>query len=293
MTADIYQEIEERWRNSYANIGRDAPSRSEFSDLCREVEAENREKTVSELQPWLGILELGIEWLTYVHFALCSDGESFPTETEHKVPHMLIGSAVSFGLSIRTLCLSGFDTPARALLRTYVETLFLCLAGLHDKDLSNNYSKAQSDDEIKSFWHTTASPKNLHRRVIKLESNFGFSDDMITVLSDWRREEYEILSQSAHLSFVVAALTAYSFALGEDDSIKPACLGLATGSSIRTLSYAAKTTWYFSRLSFNVLLGRNKSDDRLLVLDRENDTHQKIVLLRDVLSEVIQNHWEK
>ena len=67
------------------------------------------------LQPWLGLFEFGLEWLSYIHIALDagvkSDAkDSLPTNL---VAYALTGSGVSFGLALRSLCLSGFDTPAR------------------------------------------------------------------------------------------------------------------------------------------------------------------------------------
>ena len=119
----------------------------------------------------------------------------------------LDGAAVSFGLSLRTLCLSGFDTPARALLRSYVDALLLCLAVLHDDDLAQAYIDAQDDAQVKTFWHKRASPKNLHNLIIQIEKITGFDQETIAAMTEYRRGEYEILSQSAHLSYTVSCLT--------------------------------------------------------------------------------------
>src|SRR5436190_100400 len=124
-----------------------------------------------------------------------------PLNSDVRAPWALVGSAVSFGLSIRSLTLSGFDTPARALLRTYVETLLLCIAVLHDQSLAKAYVAAEADAEVKNFWHSVASPKRLHDRIIAVERKLGLDDEAIDGMTKWRREEYEILSQSSHLSF--------------------------------------------------------------------------------------------
>jgi hypothetical protein len=290
--SSIYDEIKQLWISTYTTIHRSPDERDEFTEFLSEQEREARSKTTVGLQPWLGILEFGIEWLSYVHVALTESAEADKGRPEHVAAWVLTGSAVSFGLSIRLLCISGFDTPARALLRSYVETLFLCLAILDDKTLARAFVDAHADAEIKTFWHKEASPKNLHTRIMQIEKKTGLTDDQIDPLKAWRLEEYEILSQSPHLSFLAALLAARSNPLGDRQVFKVGIFGLASENSHRTISYAAATTWYFSRLCWDYLVGK-QSDGRLLVVDESDEWHRKIVLGRDVLSQVTLAHWDE
>jgi hypothetical protein len=224
----IYQEIEDRWRSAHADIHCEVSPRDDFHRMLFERETLAQAKTTDGLQPQLGILEFGLEWLSYVHVALAQKDGMGPTQPEASAAWALTGSAVSFGLSIRSLCINGFDTPARALLRTYVETLFLCLALLYDRSLAEEYAAAATDAAVKNFWHTSASPKNLHQRIITIEKSMEFDD--AGEFPAWRRREYEILSQSSHLSFIAAALTSMSPQLGEPGKFSPAIFGLASHS---------------------------------------------------------------
>lgn len=260
MSDDIYEEIEKEWRSCYADAHREPPTRREFPDVCAQQESANRDKALSGLQPWLGIFDFGVEWLAYVHFALSKEEDIGPQETDCRVPWSLIGAAVSFGLSVRTLCMSGFDTPARALLRSYVESLLLCLAVLHDRALAKDFEDADDDAKVKTFWHTAASPKNLHSRIMQIERQAGLQDDVVEFMAAWRRQEYEVLSQSAHLSYLAACLTACPPVLGDEKTHRVGILGQASQSSLRTLYYAAGANWHFSRFSFNALLGHTASD---------------------------------
>jgi hypothetical protein len=288
---NIYDEIEASWRGVYADMHREPSSRSGFHEMLLEAEAEARSKTTNVLQPQLGIFEFGLEWLAYVHVALSKQGELGPIHQEARAAWALIGSAVSFGLSIRSLLLTGFDTPARALLRTYVETLFLCIALLHDRNLATAYVAAETDEQVKDFWHTSASPKKLHERIIAIENETGLGDDIVQSMTQWRRQEYEILSQSSHLSYVAAVLTAVTQKLGEKGRYAPSFLGLASEGSPRTIFYAAASTWYFSRMSHDKLLGYDAAE-ALIVLDKENEWHQRLVAGRDTLSVVTLSHWK-
>jgi hypothetical protein len=175
----IYAEIEREWMAHYRRIPCETPSRTEFRDLCVSQEANTRDHTSDGLQPWLAIFEFGIEWLACIHVALDTETSVNQQTPCHRVTSNLIGSAVSFGLSLRNLCLSGFDTPARALLRSYVEILLLCLAVLHDESLAQAYKDAQDDEQAKDFWDKCASPRKLHDRIIQIEKNLKFDQATI------------------------------------------------------------------------------------------------------------------
>jgi hypothetical protein len=110
-------------------------------------------------------------------------------------------------------------------------------------------------------------------------------------MTEWRRDEYELLSQSSHLSYMAAVLTAVSKKLGETDKFASSMMGLASEQLPRILFYAAATTWYFSRMSNRTILGHNL-DEALIVLDKENEWHQRHVAGRDTLSTVMLNHWK-
>jgi hypothetical protein len=294
MSWTIYEEIERAWNEAYVDIKRSPDERGSFTEFISDQEKEARTKAIVDLQPWLAIFELGIEWLSYVHVALTEglDKNSEEDRSRCLAAWALVGAAVSFGLSIRLLCVSGFDTPAKALLRTYTEALLLCLAALDDKQLAKAFKNSETDEQVKNFWHSMASPRKLHQRIIEMERKLGLPAEDIEHLTQWRREEYEILSQSSHLSYTAAVFTCRWQPLGEgEEKWHIGVWGMASEASHRTISYAGRMTWYFSRLCYVSLLGRERSDDALLILDREDEWQRKIVLGRDVLDGIATAHW--
>jgi hypothetical protein len=288
----IYDEIGKAWEKAYEDIRRKQDDRGSFADFILDQEKEARTKGIVDLQPWLAIFELGIEWLSYVHVALSNDLKTKSGDSRYRAAWALVGSAVSFGLSIRLLCISGFDTPARALSRSYTEALLLCLAALDDEQLATAFVDSETDEQIKNFWHSVASPKNLHKRIIEIEKGSGLSTADVDTMTSWRREEYEILSQSSHLSYAASVLTSRTRPLGEgEDEREIGIWGVASEFSHRTIHYAAVTTWHFSRYSYRHLIGRQPSEG-LLAFDREDEWQRKIVLGRDVLADLVSAHWE-
>jgi hypothetical protein len=289
----IYEEIESGWAKAYENIRLNQDERGTFTEFISDEEGQARTKATVDLQPWLAIFELGIEWLSYVHVALTNGLTSKSVDSRYRATWALVGSAVSFGLSIRLLCISGFDTPARALSRSYTEALLLCLAALDDRQIADAFVKSETDDQAKSFWHSVASPKNLHKRIIEIERRSGLSSADVDSMTSWRREEYEILSQSSHLSYTASVLTSRTQPLGEgEEKLAIGIWGVASEWSHRTVFYAAATTWYFSRYSYSHLIGRQPSEG-LLTFDRADEWQRKIVLGRDVLADVVLAHWKQ
>ncbi|WP_148654306.1 hypothetical protein [Paraburkholderia caribensis] len=289
----IDDEIERFWNGFYAQAKREPDSRADFKLVRHEIWAQNQAEAQEYLQPWLSVFELGLEWLANVHVALSDEPLLGPKESEFRVPWVLIGAASAFGWSLRQSCLTGFDTPARALLRTYVETLLLCLVTIFDKELAEKYQEADSDSKVVNFWHTHASPRNLHRRIMELERKLGLDAQTIADLTEWRREEYEVLSQSSHLSYLAAAMTCMPVSAQGDGVHRYGILGSASSNSKRTLGYAAKTTWYFSRLSFDGLFRRDSESTALVALDKEDSVHRTIVVGAETLNAMALRHWEQ
>src|SRR6266404_2106578 len=157
---NIYDEIEQHWRAVYADMHCKPSFRGGFDKLLLEIEAETHSKTADGLQPKLAIFEFGLEWLSYVHIALSSNEGPGPKNDDARASWALIGSAVSFGLSIRRLSLSGFDTPAKALLRTFVEVLFLCIAVLHDRSLGKATSLPKTIPKSRTFGTRLRPPRS-------------------------------------------------------------------------------------------------------------------------------------
>ena len=200
----------------------------------------------------------------------------------------LTGSAISFGLSIRLLCLSGFLTPARALLRTYADTLFTCLAILDDPKMALAYVEAGEDDKkVKDFWHAQASPKNLHTRIMQIEEASGLDQATINEMKQWRLREFARQSQSTHPSFLSAAFTAWHPT--KDETVIPALFGAPPEHSSDIINYASATTWYFSRFSFNKIIGKPGSSS-LFAVDYNNARHLELVVSHDILSRIWLSH---
>ena len=282
----------------HQEVGIAASDPDEFGSILSSIKSECIAHTEKHLQPWLGIFEFGLHWLSNLHAAFVTDEGSLP-KAPSTVPWVLIGTGCSYGLAIRNLTIEGLDTPARALLRSFTETLLLCLATLDDHDLRHSFAAAQSPDEVKSFWHKTVSPKKLHQRVMAIEGSFGRAhspstevEESVDEMSQWRKGNHEILSQAVHPSYLTACLTCLAPTMQDADALEPAFLGKASVSSKLTISYAAMTLWYFSRFGYLYIFEGKGDMPALVDFDKLDEVHRSILIGRDVLSKLTTEYWD-
>ena len=109
-------------------------------------------------------------------------------------------------------------------------------------------------------------------------------------MTKWRREEYEILSQSSHLSYIAAALTALSGKLGDEKVFASAIFATGVSALASYNLLCCRNYVVLLRLSNPVMLGK-KAGECAIVLDKENEWHQRLVAARDTLSDVMLKHW--
>jgi hypothetical protein len=297
-SAPIYHEIKNTWNEMHQEVGIAASALDEFGSILSSIKSECISQTEKHLQPWLGIFEFGLQWLSNLHAAFVTDEGSLP-KAPSTVPWLLIGTGCSYGLAIRNLTIEGLDTPARVLLRSFTETLLLCLATLDDHELGHSFAAAQSPEEVISFWHKTVSPKKLHQRVMAIERSFGVAhspsgevEETLNKASQWRKDNHEILSEAVHPSYLTAFLTCLAPTMQDPDTLEPAFLGKATVSSKLTISYAAMTLWYFSRFGYLYIFEGKGDVPALVDFDKLDEVHRSIIIGRDVLSKLTTKYWD-
>jgi len=286
----VEDELDALWAANQARLGL-SPSRR---TLLRQVRLETQQTAQTQgfaaLQPWLSIFEVAIDWLTNLHLALNEGKTGPPTDPEAQAPWAIIGAATVFGQALQNSCLLGFDTPAKAQLRTYVEALLLCTAILHDESLGVAYCCASNDETVKNFWHKQASPKRLHMRIIEIEKKLGFPPAIVEGLMEWRRREYEVLSQSSHLSILGATMTCLRPELNTPETLRLGIFGGPTLNSRRTLQYAVGISYHFGRLISGQLAAGSSSRSAARLQKESNLTARLAETGFAVLSEATTRH---
>ena len=166
--------------------------------------------------------------------------------------HCHITNIVNTLLSIKYLCINGFDTQARSLVRTLDERIYQTLILFSSSD----------DYEL---WHKTDDPKFAHfklfsrkkailKKVSRLDTEY-LSNINFEILMSLRKESGEFYSDSIHGSAVniLAGSVAYPFSDLDDGQFIPALFGRASSCTFQTLHYVIGQTAYFSYMLHKIL----------------------------------------
>jgi len=163
---------------------------------------------------------------------------------------------------------------------------------LAEKDLREGFFKPNSPDEARVFWHKELTSKKMETHLIEIERTIGFDAETTNEFYEFRKQEKAINSLAIHPSYVTSALTAMPICLDEYDTHKPGILGCASELSIRTLDYACKAIWYFSRIGFFLLFNSYSNQPPLFHLNPKDEMSQIVIIGREIYSKLVIKYWE-
>lgn len=154
------------------------------------------------------------------------------------------------------------------------------------------FQKAQNIDDANKFWYKKLRTKALRNCLNQIEKELGFDQDASRELREWRQEEIKIQSQALHPTYVSSAIAIRAICASDPDSCKTSLLGCASASSERTLNYACKAIWYFSRLGFLFLFNEFNGKPPYIELKKDDEMYQMVLIGRDVLSKLNLKYWD-
>jgi hypothetical protein len=286
----IQEEIKQTWEEIIDQTGWDSLFEPDFGSVVDASGAKVEERTRVELEPWLSILEQEIKWLSCLFFVL--DDYCDELDSDFRVPWSLAGAACTQATAIRKLCLCGLDLPAKAVLRTLIETLNIFVLTIKDRELLRSY-RAADLDSAREFWHKELGSRKLRAKLTELYTGLDLEPGLLAQILDWQRREVALASQAIHPSYTLSVFASMPPTF-DSDMCKPGILGAATPLSLRTLSEASKTIWLHGRLGFRLLI--DPLDDTgvgLLKLEGNKKQADRIVAYGYlVIDKLVQRHWD-
>ncbi len=288
----IKNEINELWNHFIKKAQIESPYDNDFKKTILEGEKKAEKEVIAKLDPWLLILEEGIQWLANLNATLDVALKENGGNDDLRVPWALTGAACVQSVAIRRLVLSGLDSPARTILRSLDEHLMVCIVTLANKELRKGFSVPDSPEEARVFWHKQLSSKKIQSHLDEIEKTIGFDAKTRTEFNEFRKQEKAINSLAVHPSYVASALTAMPICLDESETLKPGILGCASELSVRTLDYASKAIWYFSRVGFLLLFEPFSGQAPLFRLNFQDEMNQVVVIGREIFSKLVIKYWE-
>lgn len=289
---EIKKEARELYETYFASVKRESQYNYDFEQLIRQQEKQAEQDVIEFLQPWFQILEESIQWLANLAAILDRLIVDSDVSNAHRTAWALVGASCAHSLAIRRLVLSGLDSSARAILRSLDEHLIACIVLLHDRDMAEMFHNAQDINDANRFWYEKLRTKDLSKRLTQIEKELGFDQESSRELREWKQEETKIQSQSLHPAFISSAIAIRPICASDPDSCRTSILGCASALSERTLNYACKSIWYFSRLGFLFLFNELNGKPPYIELKKDDEMYQMVLIGRDVLSKLNLKYWD-
>jgi len=243
----------------------------------------------------LRILEEGIHWLTVLHVglheALQTATEGSKTENRLRAPWALVGAGCAYAVAVRRLVLSGLDGPARVVLRSLAESLFVCIVLLDRDDLRDEYQTAGATGLEYEFWNRELRTAKLEGHLGRVESGLKTIDaSVLESMSQWRKRQMQRLSGHVHLGYGQAVLTAMP---PWDKMHFVGSLGAPSTGTAGTLTEATTALWYFATVGgYKLILSPDSPVSAVVGADyTERGWWNQIIVGREVFIQLVLNHW--
>lgn len=169
---------------------------------------------------------------------------NFSTETPARpriVYGALAGGISSLLFSIRHLATSGFDVPAKVLMRSVVEYVDILFLLVTHPDLVEAYAGVESFQEANEFWHRHLKSLKARKAAYEMLSPGFTSGAEFEALLAYQKQEEELMALASHGAYVAAWVSSFpNSGAGLEDGhlVWPGYLGAVTNASVRTLDYA-------------------------------------------------------
>ncbi len=288
-TLSIENEIELLWQVVAAQAGIESPYDANFGHFLDETGVESQKIAQASLQPWLSILEQEISWLGVLHLALTDAMDS--TARHLQAIWALTGAACAQAVAIRKLCLIGVDGPAKAILRSLIETLDVCTAITYDAQLRQRFKEAVGFDDAKQLWRDEFTEKKMRKRLQQVYQTAALEPDVLTRVRDWLEEELTMGSQAVHPSYTAATFSARPMSF-DPHRFPVGVFGECTPFSIRTLDQATKVIWLYATLGFNGLIEPDTATGLPLYVPNDKNLKDRHVNGgRGVITALVLRHW--
>jgi hypothetical protein len=294
----IQKEISQLWDEAFEKLLKESieiPWDRKFLNLLNKRENQARKEAVKHLEPWISILNEGIQWLAQLHVALSlARSGDFEKDKEILVPFALVGSACTHSVAIRRLILSGLNASAKVLLRTLIETLNVCIAVMDDIELANEFRAAQDFKIAKNFWNKKLSASKLNSIITKIEKSLDLDDEVMDGLTVWREETLSLCSQYVHPSYVASMFGAEPPSVLYPYNHSPGILGKTSITSLRTLPEVCKAIWYFSQIGIEVLMkfSKQQGEGSSAWQAFQGDNGAAVIIGREIYNKIISRYWD-
>lgn len=254
MNAITPQHVANIWKKYVDQFNFKKARRIKIAYATRRSELQCHKLSKELLVPWLNCFDEALLWLHCAR-AWAWFRPSRGQGKAHLGADMLFGRCVRLAGAIRLLLISGFDEPARPLVRTLNETLDLLVAVLVDESLHSEYVKDGSGADENEFWrkHFGRKQKGTNENLIngyleKAGKRAGIEDADSKAWLAERKAIKKFFSGPTHVAHGSVFRSAFVPSLVEPSKICLASFGHLSIHSPGLLLHLADTIWKFGSM---------------------------------------------
>lgn len=261
-----------------------------IDELVSISKARNEKLDTPYLDLWILILDECICWfvsLLMVFYA--KRDKSFPFTNFDKSLTLILSKIIGDSTAMRHLVLLGFDTSARAVLRSVSEYMEVMVALLHQPEFADEFIRSDTPEAAQAFWKTHLSRGGIRRRVTAAWKGFlRGNDEAVEWFANWGRRSNPMLSGLAHPSSAGGFMTALMF---KTKHVDENWLGVWGDRS----DQSAETIFVYTQFVFPILLiggkfpfdGFDRFMSQPIPYDEGNELHRSIRIGGSILASLI------
>lgn len=162
---------------------------------------------------------------------------------------LLLINLINLLVSIRRLLADGMTTPAKILLRSYIEYADISIAILYKYDFYCRFTaEFKTTEDVSRIWYGTARGKKVQKELKEFYEDVDPTGNVWAIISDLRNSLYQDLSFYAHVTNMTTILSALKNQ-SKSDNFGFNILGSISDSTKSTLSSVIFYPWLFLKYS--------------------------------------------
>lgn len=262
-----------------------------IKDLVEHSAERNAKIKSDHIDLWVAILDEHISWFISLATVIWNKPSKNDKVTNfEKCVFLVLSKIISDTTALRHLILLGFDTSARAILRSVAEYLEILVALIHEPTLADEFVKTDTPENAQAFWMTHLRGGKIRKRVTEAWLDFLGRENRETAewFSNWGRNSIPMLSGLAHPSLGGGLFSAIPLKSQYPDEPWMGFFGDKAESSIDTIFIYLQFVFPVLLLNRSFPFGMGAPHFRIKRRYKKSDElHRHVKIGRDVLASLI------
>lgn len=279
-----------QWVKKGETFGPDSRLGISIADLIQSSVERNSKLDAPYLDLWIAILDELNSWLVSLMSSVYAPTKQRDTKMNDFERSIVVlgGKLIADTTALRHLITLGYDSSARALLRSTNEYVNVLVALIDDPALASEFVTAETPETANAFYYRQLARGKLHRRIEAAWAEFfKSSDDAAKWFANQQRWQGSVLSGTSHPSFAGGTQALTGFIEAEPDETWLGHWGAKSNMSVLTISLYADCIFPLLLLSDFPFEGFDDALAHPVEYDPSDEMHRHVRLGRSVLASMV------